>query len=152
MDLKTTAVALTIYEDKAVWAHVGDSRLYVFNKNKVVKHTLDHSVPQMLVFAGEIKDKHIRNHPDRNRLLKVMGARDTELKYDISEVTDLKDCQAFLLCSDGFWENIIERKMCKFLRKSKSVEQWLQLMVDEVKKNGMGDNMDNNSAIAVWVK
>ena len=31
-----------------------------FNKNKVVKRTLDHSVPQMLVFAGEIKERHIR--------------------------------------------------------------------------------------------
>ena len=152
MELKTTAVALTIGEDEALWAHIGDSRLYVFYKNKVLKRTLDHSVPQMLVFAGEIKEKHIRKHPDRNRLLKVLGARDVELKYDTAEPMKLEDCQAFLLCSDGFWENITERKMCKFLKKSKNVKEWMELMKKEVEKRGMGDNMDNNSAIAVWVE
>lgn len=152
MELKTTAVALTIADEEAVWAHIGDSRLYVFNKNKVVKRTLDHSVPQMLVFAGEIKERHIRKHPDRNRLLKVLGARDVELKFDTAEPMKLDECQAFLLCSDGFWENITERKMCRYLKKSKDVNQWMELMKKEVIKKGMGDNMDNNSAIAVWIE
>jgi len=151
-ELKTTAVALTIQENKAMWGHIGDSRLYVFNKNKVVLRTLDHSVPQMLVFAGEIKEKKIRKHPDRNRLLRVLGARNVELKVDYSEEYNIDDCQAFLLCTDGFWECITEKKMCKFLKKSKSVEEWLEMMAKEVRKNGMGHNMDNNSAIAVWVK
>ena len=151
-ELKTTAVALTIADDKMKWAHIGDSRIYMFNKNKVVIRSLDHSVPQMLVFAGELKEKNIRNHPDRNRLLRVLGARNVELKVDFSEEYTLDDCQAFLLCSDGFWECITEKKMCKFLRKSKNVNEWLEMMVKEVKKNGKGTNMDNNSAIAVWVK
>ncbi len=150
-ELKTTAVVLTISDEEVQWAHVGDSRLYVFYKNKVQTRTLDHSVPQMLVFAGEIKERHIRKHPDRNRLLKVIGARDVELKFDMSEKINLEECQGFLLCSDGFWENITERKMCKFLRKSKSVEQWMELMKKEVAKNGKGKNMDNNSAIAIMV-
>ena len=58
----------------------------------------------------------------------------------------------FLLCSDGFWECITERKMVKFLKKSKTVEEWLNMMIKEVDKNGKGTNMDNNSAIAIWVK
>ena len=151
MELKTTAVALTICNEEACFAHIGDSRLYVFNKNKVVIRTLDHSVPQMLVFAGDIKEKHIRKHPDRNRLLKVLGARDKELKFDTSSKFNINECQGFLLCTDGFWENITERKMCKFLRKSKTVEQWMELMKKEVVKNGKGNNMDNNSAIAIMI-
>ena len=117
----------------------------------MVIRTLDHSVPQMLVFAGDIKEKHIRKHPDRNRLLKVLGARDKELKFDTSSKFNINECQGFLLCTDGFWENITERKMCKFLRKSKTVEQWMELMKKEVVKNGKGNNMDNNSAIAIMI-
>ena len=151
-ELKTTGVALTICEDKLMWGHIGDSRLYLFNNNKLIERTLDHSVPQMLVLAKEIKEKKIRNHPDRNRLLRVLGARNIELKVDYSDIKDVEECQAFLLCSDGFWECITERKMVKFLRRSKTVEEWLTMMVKEVNKNGKGTNMDNNSAIAVWVK
>ena len=33
--MKTTAVVLQIREKDIQWAHVGDSRLYVFNKNKL---------------------------------------------------------------------------------------------------------------------
>jgi serine/threonine protein phosphatase PrpC len=124
----------------------------MFNNNKMIMRSLDHSVPQMLVFAGELKEKNIRNHPDRNRLLRVLGARNVDLKVDYSDEYTIDDCQAFLLCSDGFWECITERKMCKFLKKSKSVQEWLDMMVKEVEKNGKGTNMDNNSAIAVWVK
>ena len=105
----------------------------------------------MLVFTGELKEKNIRNHPDRNRLLRVLGARNIEIKVDYSDTMSLDECQAFLLCSDGFWECITEKKMCKFLKKSKTVQEWLDMMVNEVKKNGMGTNMDNNSAIAVFV-
>ena len=40
---------------------------------KIQKRTIDHSVPQMLALAGEIREKDIRHHEDRNRLLRAMG-------------------------------------------------------------------------------
>ena len=113
--MKTTAVVLLTDNEKAIWAHIGDSRLYVFRKNKIVLRTLDHSVPQMLVSSGDIKEKEIRNHPDRNRLLRVMGVPWKRQEYEISEIRSLSECQAFLLCSDGFWEYITEKMMCKYL-------------------------------------
>ena len=62
----------------------------------------------------------------------------------------LKKCQAFLLCSDGFWELIEEQEMCSLLKNSNSVDEWLQKMIMVVKTNGIGRKMDNNSAIAIW--
>ena len=148
-EMKTTAVVLMTDGQSALWGHVGDSRLYLFYKNKVVLRTLDHSVPQMLVLAGEIREKQIRQHPDRNRLMRVLGSEWGERKYEISEPVSLSECQAFLLCSDGFWEYITERGMCKYLKKSNTAAEWLQLMTDEVNRNGNGADMDNNTAVAV---
>ena len=62
----------------------------------------------MLVAAGEIDEKEIRHHPDRNRLVRVMGMEWDEPKYQVSEPMPEEPGQAFLLCSDGFWE--ISRK------------------------------------------
>lgn len=149
-DMKTTAVAMYIDGNKVQWGHVGDSRLYAFAKNKVKLRTLDHSVPQMLVFAREIKEKQIRNHPDRNRLLRVMGIEWEKPMYELAEQTQLEKYQAFLLCSDGFWELIDEKQMCKLLKSSSTVEEWMQAMVEVIRQNGIGKNMDNYTAIALW--
>ena len=148
-EMKTTCVAMSLCDGIVRIGYVGDTRAYVFRKNKVKYRTLDHSVPQMLVMSGEIKEKQIRNHPDRNRLLRVMGIEWDNPKYELSEEFSLSDCQAFLLCCDGFWELCDEKKMCAFLKKSTTAEQWLQLMTNEVERNGKGKDMDNYTAIAV---
>lgn len=88
--------------NKVQWGHVGDSRLYAFAKNKVKLRTLDHSVPQMLVFAREIKEKQIRNHPDRNRLLRVMGIEWEKPMYELAEQTQLEKYQAFCCAVTAF--------------------------------------------------
>lgn len=151
-DMKTTMVLLTIDEEFIKWGHIGDSRLYHFNKFKIVERTLDHSVPQMLVNLGEIKEKDIRGHEDRNRLLRVIGSPWNGHSYELSEPLPNKKKQAFLLCTDGFWELIEEKKMVQFLKKAATVDDWMDMMVAEVKTNGTGINMDNNSAIAVWLE
>ena len=148
--MKTTAVALVTDDVNAYIGHIGDSRVYVFNKNKVKCRTLDHSIPQMLVLSRELKESEIRNHPERNILLRVLGVEWEEPMYELMVPIPLKKCQAFLLCSDGFWELIEEKTMCELLKKAGSVSEWLESMTAIVKANGAGKNMDNNSAIAVW--
>lgn len=147
--MMTTAVSLVIDETSAQWAHIGDSRLYMFYKNRIVQRTIDHSVPQMLVLSKEIKEKQIRNHPDRNKLTKAFGSTKRVIECTESERVPLSLCQGFLLCSDGFWELIYEKEMCKMLRKSRSVSDWMERMVKIVVKRGKDRDMDNFSAIAV---
>lgn len=149
--MKTTVCALAMDADQLAWGHIGDTRLYAFARNKVKTRTLDHSVPQMLVFAGDIKEKEIRGHPDRNKLLRVLGDSDGTPKFEISTVQKTRDYQAFLLCSDGFWELILEKEMCLLLKTSVSAEDWLRRMAEVVSRRGAGMEMDNYSAIAIWV-
>ena len=149
--MKTTGVAVVTDDRCAYVGHVGDSRGYVFCRNKVKTRTQDHSIPQMLVLSGEIKESEIRNHPDRNTLLRVIGIDWDEPMYELMAPLPLKKCQAFLLCSDGFWELIDEKTMCELLKKAKTVDEWLTSMAEVVKENGRDRNMDNYSAIAVWL-
>ena len=151
MDMKTTCAALLISSGQYQYGHVGDTRVYVFQHNKIKTRTLDHSVPQMLVMSGEIREKKIRNHPDRNQLLRVLGIEWDSPRYELSAGIPLAGCQAFLLCSDGFWELCVEKKMCEYLKKSATAAGWLELITNEVEKNGKGGDMDNYSAIAVIV-
>lgn len=150
--MKTTATALVTDDRNAYIGHIGDSRVYVFHRNKVRVRTLDHSIPQMLVLSKEIKESEIRNHADRNILLRVLGVEWEEAMYDLMMPIPLKKCQAFLLCSDGFWELIEEKVMCELLKKANSAEEWLASMIAVVRSNGVGKNMDNFSAITVFCR
>ncbi len=152
-DMKTTIVVLHIYDNKARWAHVGDSRLYFFKKSKLISRTLDHSVPQNLVICKEIKEKEIRHHPDRNRLLRVMGTIWDVPKYELSEEVEVKGdmSYAFLLCSDGFWELIEDKEIIKHLKHKSSCDEWIDGMEKVVREHGLGTGMDNYSAIAVCI-
>ena len=149
--MKTTAVALAIIDGKGAFGHIGDSRLYVFKKGKIIRRTLDHSVPQMLALSGEIKQKKVRGHPDRNKLLRVIGVEWDSSGFEASDEFDLAECQAFLLCSDGFWEFIDEKRMRSALKNSPDAEKWARVMTTEVEKNGAARNMDNYTVIAVIV-
>lgn len=151
-DYKSTLVLLCVSEDSINWGHIGDSRLYLFQHKKKVLHTLDHSVPQMLVNIGEIEDKDIRNHPDRSRILSAMGIEWSRPKYQIAEPIRPEKGMAFLMATDGFWELIEDEDMVKCLKKAKNVDDWMTSMEKIVLKNGEGKDMDNYSAIGVFIK
>lgn len=150
--MKTTLTCLEISDGKAKYGHVGDSRIYLFRNGKYKQRSLDHSIPQMLVQRGAIKEKEIRNHPDRSRLLRVMGTSWDSPKYQVTDNIKIDNKTTFLLCSDGFWELIDEKKMSSTLRKAKSPQEWLDVMEKIINENGQGSNMDNYSAIAVFIR
>ncbi len=151
--IKTTLTLLLLTDKTAQWGHIGDSRIYHFRGGKVLSRTLDHSLPQMLVDSGQIKESEIRRHPERNVLLQAMGAEWTTQGYEIDQrnQTVLKG-DSFLVCSDGFWDWIDEKRMIKILKKEMSAYDALQEMAAEVKAAGIGKGMDNFSAILVNIK
>lgn len=149
--MKTTVVCLLVDHNYVQWAYAGDSRLYLFYKKKIKSRTLDHSVPQMLVLSKEMKEKAIRFHEDRNRLLKVMGIESDKQVFDVSKPMERKENQRFLLCSDGFWEFVLEKNMEKSMKKAETPKEWMDALSQIAVKNGAGKNMDNYSAIAVWL-
>lgn len=149
--MKTTLVSLVIGNGRFFGAHIGDSRLYCFKNGKVYSRTEDHSVTQMLVKSGDIAESEIRFHPDRNKLLRVLGEGESALRYEIGEMQKLDPDCAFLLCSDGFWEYITEDEMEAALAESRNSGEWLSSMQETVIANGRGRSMDNFSAIAIMV-
>lgn len=148
--MKTTMIVLCVNEENAVWAHIGDSRLYQFINGKLNFITFDHSVTQMAVISGEITREEMRQHPDRNRLLKALG-KEGEIKAELSDICDVSgNKQQFLLCSDGFWEYVFESEMEQMLQKAISPAEWIEDMRQILEARVEGEN-DNYSAVAIWV-
>lgn len=55
-----------------------------------------------------------------------------------------------MLCTDGFWEYVLEREMEKDLAASYGPEDWIEHMRSRLSARVPAGN-DNNSAAAVWV-
>lgn len=148
-DMRTTVVMLVSDYRRAIWAHVGDSRLYRFHSRGLEHQTEDHSVPQSLVCAGDITADQIRGHPDRNRLLRSLGEKGPARPTVLPEAATLSTDDAFLLCSDGFWEFVWETEMLADLAASETPAQWLDRAASRVRARA-GKGHDNYSAVGVF--
>jgi serine/threonine protein phosphatase PrpC len=147
-NMRSTAVVMVTDYYRVHWAHIGDSRLYQFRQGTLAEQTLDHSVPQELAMRGDISMRDIRRHPDRNRLLRSLGSGGT-LKPEIhTEPVKWQAGDAYLLCTDGFWENLTEEEIEVELAKSTDASDWLRHMLDRLRMVADPEN-DNYTAIAV---
>ena len=100
----STIAALVVTPAGAWWAHVGDTRLYVFRDGQPVFRTDDHTPLNSLVLSGSLTDDERRTHPDQNKLLRALGSaaapQVTHGKIALTGDT------GFLLCTDGFWSAV----------------------------------------------
>jgi len=153
LSYKTTVAALFTDGRNIRWGHVGDSRLYRLHRGLVVYQSKDHSVPQVMVNAGELKPGEIRFHEDRNRLLRVFGMRG-DLNPEVNkEITPVLSGDAYLLCTDGFWEHVTETEMEVDFAKAFSPSEWLEYMEERLLQRARArpkGGFDNYSAIGVF--
>lgn len=149
--MKTTAVALYICENRAIWGHIGDTRLYHFFNGCLADFTEDHSIAQLAIKMGELRSRaDIPEYEGRSKLFRVIG--DDEVKPQIHAPIELAPGNhAFLLCSDGLWERLQEDEIMLDLHKAASPEEWVFLLRCRAVLRKSVD-VDNNTAIAIWIK
>jgi len=137
-------------EGQALWGHVGDSRLYRVRQGVAQQLTTDDSVVQHMVDAGFIKPEEARHHPRKNQLLAAMGSEETPYVHLTREPQVLIEGDVFLLCSDGWWDQLESADIERTMLQASGPGQWLDQMADLVAQRQV-PNQDNYTAVAVWV-
>ena len=146
--MKTTAAVLCLDAAGALWAHVGDSRVYRFSGGHLASVTRDHSVTYKKYLGGEISYMDVYHDDDRSSLLRVLGKPvcQPEVETGLCAPGD-----AFVLCSDGFWEFVYNEEMLLDLAKAASAQHWGELMLlRRIRRAPSGS--DNFSLITVFVE
>ena len=139
----TTATILHIYNRRAYYAHVGDSRLYRLKNKNLEQITQDHSYVENLVRKGEITAEEARNHPMKNILTQAVGAVENILVDTASFTVNAGD--TFLLCTDGLTNMLEDKEIAEILLTS---ENPAENLVQAALNNG---GLDNVSVIVVGV-
>jgi len=154
-DMSTTVAALLVDRavGQALWAHLGDTRIYLFRQARLHAMSKDHSMTQQLIDAGYARAEQLRLHPQRNILFAAIGAEgDTAIELSAGATTLLAG-DALLICSDGLWEWVVEADMERTLAQSASSADWLARMRRLADDNivNTGKVRDNYSAYAIFV-
>ncbi len=139
---RATIAALYLTPTKAFWVHSGDSRLYHFQSGRLIKRTEDHSVLQVMVTRGMVSEDKMGEHPDQGSLLQSLGGEN--YKEPARDMADISGADAFLLCTDGFWERTKVEEMADMLfsRRERVATLLPQAVERAVKRNGPdGDNV-----------
>jgi serine/threonine protein phosphatase PrpC len=107
----TTAVLCLIQEGVAWWAHVGDSRLYLFRDGLPLYRTQDHSYVEQLYQEGQISLDNLQGHPMRNYVTRCLGLTENDPEVTLSNEVHMKTGDILLLCTDGLWDPVDDAQL-----------------------------------------
>jgi len=139
-EMGTTLTLALINGNQAFIGHVGDSRAYVIEGNKLRQVTKDHKYVEELVERGVITREQAKHHPQRNIITRALGM--PTLLID----TGREKAHALLLATDGLVDLVEDEEIEKILgeevkRGLTSVNQLGKRLVGEALRKGGYDNV-----------
>ncbi|UGB46188.1 protein phosphatase 2C domain-containing protein [Frateuria edaphi] len=147
----STVVMLLIRGRRACWAHVGDSRLYRFQRGHFLGRTEDHSVVQLKVARGELEAEAMGEDIDQHMLLRGLGGpHPPQVEHGLAA---LRLGQSFALCSDGVWERLSTEELARLARRRNQREALHEALGQAVERGGEdGDNVSLIFARIGWMQ
>lgn len=125
------------------YAHVGDTRIYLFRDGSLVKISPDHSFVGLLEDSGRISEAEAMAHPKRNEIDRALGfdAAFHADQYIASGASPFLPGDLLLLCSDGLTDLVDRAGISAVLQGAGTLEQKAKALVDEANGRGGKDNI-----------
>lgn len=136
---------------EAVWAHVGDSRLYRFAKGECKSRTSDAAYVDHLVSTDKLPLDAAKNHRHSKLLVNVLGNSRKEPFAAIGTYEGLAAGDTFLLCSDGLWHFFTDAELGAVTNKN-TPRQASELLINKAIERAQGKGGNCTMAIIKLVK
>jgi protein phosphatase len=135
----TTLCCLHFHPEGVVLGHVGDSRIYLFRKGKLVQLTRDDSLMMDLVDRGRMQVSDREQFSSKHIITKAIG---TEPVIDPTvQIFDFEQGDQWLMCTDGLSDCVSVEKMESILQQSHSLKESVQRLIEEANLEGGHDNI-----------
>lgn len=142
----TTMTMALALGDGLYIAHIGDSRAYLGERNRLHLLTRDHSMAARLQEMGQTAPGEAS--VQRNILYKALGQGsrvDPDILYH-----DLDPGQYLLLCCDGLWDKVDDGEMSAIVEASPTPGVACKNLVTRANENGGEDNISVILAARGW--
>lgn len=136
----TTLVVCLFYDNKALVAHLGDSRLYRMRDGALKQITRDHSLLQEQIDSGLITAEQAKHAQHKNLVTKALGI-DPTVEPEIREY-ETRPGDIYLLCSDGLPDMVADEDISMTLEAlGANLKLAAQQLVQMANDNGGKDNV-----------
>lgn len=134
----STATVAWIQNGFAVYAHIGDSRLYLWRNGNLSRITFDHTFLQTFLDDGSLTPEQARNHPFRNMLDKCVGCGESAPDTGSFPV---RENDALLLCTDGLFKELTEEDIATVMASGGTPQQAVTRLINQALAAGGRDNI-----------
>jgi protein phosphatase len=143
----TTVVALLFLDDRAVIAHVGDSRVYRFRDNMLSQLTEDHSLLNDYIKMKKLDAGDAGKFPHKNVIVRALGMKESVQVDLLSDHFRLGD--TYLMCSDGLSGMINDEGLAEIIANGGDLDKMCEDLIATANVNG---GVDNITAVLVRIE
>lgn len=134
----TTAVLACIKDNMLYVANVGDSRLYVIDK-EITQITRDHSLVEELVSLGQLDRAQARTSKNKNIITRAIGGMQFVMA-DYFE-TRLKGGEVILMCTDGLTNMVEDSEIMNLVKQKADLPARVENLIRSANNHGGRDNV-----------
>ena len=145
----TTIVSGFFTEKGVYFAHIGDSRAYLYRGGKLSQRTEDHSLANEYVRMGILSEEDVEHFPYKNVITRACGLTD-EVEVDIN-FYDVEPGDLFILCSDGLTDMVNDKELAESIGNHEDLTDLEELTKDLVKRANANGGADNITVILARV-
>ena len=149
----TTVSGVIKIDGNLFYAHLGDSRIYLYDNESFEQITTDHTLVNTLLHNGLITYKQSLKHPKKHVLTTALGIK-KDISVDIGPL-NLKSNQNLLICSDRLHNMLDSKKMHKILTADLPLTERANDLLTKALQAGGTDNITfviiENNSIAWYI-
>ena len=137
----TTLTACALHDGRMIYAHVGDSRLYLIRSEsrEIRQLTRDHTLVNRYIAEGKLTPEEAAEE-DSNVLDQALGCV-PRLRVESGEYADLAPGDFLLLCSDGLTDMVSDAKIRDIVLGSPGIEDACHRLILKANQAGGKDNV-----------
>jgi protein phosphatase len=121
-------------------AHVGDTRAYLFRRDKLQQLTTDHTYAQELFEAGVLDHRSAGAAWLKSRVTRLLGDSNKSCEPDVQTLR-LEHGDALLVCSDGLSDMVDDATIGGVLVEGQTAEAACARLIDLALAAGGRDNI-----------
>ena len=146
-DYGATLAGVWLFDEKAIFVGLGDSRGYVLRDGVLKQVTEDMNIAGLLVRNGAMTREEAEGSPASSRLTAFVGMESPA--EPMTWLLELQPGDRILLCSDGLYGLVPEGEITGILKEEAPLEELCRKLIGRANENGGRDNI---SAVVIRIE